>query len=644
MIRTKTQIVNPVRLFGPAGLVAYYPLSTESLFADYSGAGLHGTSPGTFGSRVGRQHPTLNFDGDLTSYIAINSSTINGEGKRSLSLWARLDTLNTGDTTLYSEGYGTAIRAKVVLSNAGAVTVTTYSGIGGSAVLTAPAGTIKTNQWFHLAFVQYLDFGNSLHRLYINGKLVSTVGTSITPYVANIGTIGAARSNMGATAQIDGAIEEVVLYKRTLAPAEIAAYYQEITGNTLTSKLWALTHFYSPILISEPLTLADTTAARAVVVGKSAADGLSVQDAVDAQAVYTKQINESVTLVDTLSPELGRIAQDDESLTVAETLAYQAEYQRSLSEGMAIADTVVAKAVYSPELSETLGLSDTVTHDRWWTVFSSIRLVNSIGDLVVWESQTLENAFAAGFFLATTWNRTALTLENSIQASPVFSSLALSSAIRNHAEIWKTQRLFNNIWGPSSTTQLHYEYQVLLDGIDVTAKTQSCTINYGEDKFCGDIDITWVDRSMYALVDTSNIAANYMLERVVVNTRIVGETGWLCQGRFYLEKRGTNVSYDKIDVTSWGRTKPALLDRPYATPVTRTWFTDTTALAIATEMAALGPVTLHWEIMDYKILGSNFSVDGSSPIDVISQLAAPVGGIVYSGKNAELHVVYPFRD
>jgi hypothetical protein len=321
-------------------------------------------------------------------------------------------------------------------------------------------------------------------------------------------------------------------------------------------------------------------------------------------------------------------------------------------------DTVAANFYKLGTASSSATLTDSVlrTHEAILrqnfqnTIFNTLALTQPVtyrvGYARLFIGQNVMYSFASPMSMVRTFNRSALTIENNIRTFVASSSFRMYNSFKD--SVWvdgPSQKLWVTIFDPATSPVAgnSYTYQILLDDIDVTAKVASCKITYGIDKYCGEVDITWADYTMFDLVDCSNITQNFMHERLTVYTSRNGEPA-VCQGTFFLEKRGTSATFDKIGLTSWGRTRPAVLSMPYSKPMTKTWDDDTTALAIATEIVATAslPVTLSWEIMDYRVLGGNMIAEAEEPISIISKLAAPVGGILTSDKSGVLRVMYRY--
>jgi len=84
-----------------------------------------------------------------------------------------------------------------------------------------------------------------------------------------------------------------------------------------------------------------------------------------------------------------------------------------------------------------------------------------------------------------------------------------------------------------------------------------------------------------------------------------------------------------------GISPAAALSFPRATPVTKVWVTPTTAKAVAEEV--IGGV-IAWEIPDWPIPAYRLGVTQSSPLQVVSLLAAAAGGVVEATPAGSLRV------
>lgn len=94
----------------------------------------------------------------------------------------------------------------------------------GGTVNLVPASTVSKNQWYHVAIVQ----NGSARSVYVNGTLAASdtlTGTISWPAGSNW-IIGKATANTSAADGIVGAIDDVRVYSRALAPADITALSQ----------------------------------------------------------------------------------------------------------------------------------------------------------------------------------------------------------------------------------------------------------------------------------------------------------------------------------------------------------------------------------------------------------------------------------
>lgn len=298
--------------------------------------------------------------------------------------------------------------------------------------------------------------------------------------------------------------------------------------------------------------------------------------------------------------------------------------------------------------------SDTEDTSFRYQMFLRQPLINELEFIHLFSRSPIVNSLAAPKFMIKNNYRTALHLENNIRQAVWAARSSIRNSLLNVGDrLFASQRLVNSLLvGVKKSTTISTGYRILLDTIDVTNLVQSCTMNYSMESFTASVDIVWAhtsltkadDNSLYNLIDCSDIPTNYDRERIEVYTCILSNDSpiWTLQGKFFLEKRGTTIDYKSIIPTSWGRNRTAKLALPYATPLSKTWTTTTTAKTIAEELCSEAGVELSWEIQDYRVLGSNLSVDGAEPISVISTLASTLGGVLTCTKDGTLRVIYRY--
>lgn len=230
---------------------------------------------------------------------------------------------------------------------------------------------------------------------------------------------------------------------------------------------------------------------------------------------------------------------------------------------------------------------------------------------------------------------------NSTTPTSITTSLVSNSIISTYTRVVKilpVTSLISSALGVITSREANTTYKIYLDGGDVTSKVKSCNVVYSRDSFCGQVDIEWADWSYFTQLDCTDMPNNFKQERFSVYMNDV------LLGRFLNEKRDVSVSFEETRPTSWGRTKTAFLTGPYTVPIipsVKEWNTDSTALAICQELAAIEGITLRWEILDFKVRGGKFVMEEEYPIDGIKRLAASIGGIVTTSRfSPELVVRY----
>lgn len=81
----------------------------------------------------------------------------------------------------------------------------------------AASTTVPLNTWSHIAYT----FDGSIRKIYLNGSLVDTGTTSLSPFVPTMVVLGSAGGSLG----FPGKLDDIRIYKRALSDADIAAIY-----------------------------------------------------------------------------------------------------------------------------------------------------------------------------------------------------------------------------------------------------------------------------------------------------------------------------------------------------------------------------------------------------------------------------------
>lgn len=215
------------------GLLAYWNLDegeAGSPVLDGSGFGLHAT-PSTNPPGPSRDVPpvhfvdpySLTFNGQDQWLNVGNPPLLNSGGPVSIAAWARPATLN-GYHNLVAHGWRSNPNQEVALRiNGGDYQFVFWNTIDHGATASIPSS--DAGAWVHLCGV----FDGSQYRLYRNGALAATTDDATGP-PANIDApwaIGARAPQPDAVERLfEGQLDEVRIYGRALATAEVEALYR----------------------------------------------------------------------------------------------------------------------------------------------------------------------------------------------------------------------------------------------------------------------------------------------------------------------------------------------------------------------------------------------------------------------------------
>lgn len=178
--------------------------------------------------------------------------------------------------------------------------------------------------------------------------------------------------------------------------------------------------------------------------------------------------------------------------------------------------------------------------------------------------------------------------------------------------------------GPGAPTG---DFDILIDGISVKSDVIDCNITLDEGQFANTCEITIADINLWPDVEP-NLSGDLRVE-VKIGT---------VQYFFMLEERGVGSAVSQSSINIWGRSKTALLDAPYSVPLD----TELDATKLASEIVDdLAPgFTIDWQVLDYYVGTEAIEQLGKTPVQVIAELAAAVGGIIRCSPDGDLVIRY----
>jgi len=222
---------------GSGGLVAYWKMddnAANTTVTDSSGKGNHGVARQNTSalSTAGKFDSALTFNGSSDYIDCGNNSSLNITGDVSISAWVRFDSLPNYQTIVTKRGVVTDATSNYTLKTSS----TTHTGTAnelefqyhdgtGWQVYTTSNANLTTGRWYH-AVVTY-TFGSSASiKFYLDNSLLNggwTLGSGSSPVQTNTKpvTIGGLIDGE----KLNGAIDNLMIFSRTLSATEIGAFY-----------------------------------------------------------------------------------------------------------------------------------------------------------------------------------------------------------------------------------------------------------------------------------------------------------------------------------------------------------------------------------------------------------------------------------
>jgi hypothetical protein len=178
--------------------------------------------------------------------------------------------------------------------------------------------------------------------------------------------------------------------------------------------------------------------------------------------------------------------------------------------------------------------------------------------------------------------------------------------------------------GPGAATG---DFDILIDGVSVKGQVLDCTIVMDEGQFANTCNLSLADVDLWPDLEP-DLSGDLRIEVKIGTVHYF----------FMLEERSDDAAVDRNTIGIWGRSKTALLDAPYSSPLT----TELEATKLASEIVAdLAPdFTVDWGVLDYYVGPGSIEQLGRRPLEVIAELAGGVRGIVRCSPEGDLVIRY----
>ncbi|QWR78136.1 LamG domain-containing protein [Candidatus Magnetomonas plexicatena] len=227
--------------------------------------------------------------------------------------------------------------------------------------------------------------------------------------------------------------------------------------------------------------------------------------------------------------------------------------------------------------------------------------------------------------------RKCVTLLNGI-TDPFNYIAAFANTLEEHIHI---PYYLRNSLRPTLTTRVSPAWDIMLDGTSIKKYVKKINLTKRDSE---PIDHIEIELAGLKLWDVCNPATNYGQLRIKFTISPKGDSP-IINYEFYLETREKKESATpdgSANINIWGRQKPAILAKGFASKLSDTYY-NRYASEIAAEIVGANNYSplLTWECDDYWI--SEFSTN-DYPIDALIKLAEAIGAIVRTKADGSLTV------
>lgn len=384
-------------------LVSYWKLDESSGNPQDSHGSNHGTLNGSVAYGSGKLNNCAQFTGGYLDFGQTASLRFTGATAFTFSFWIKTNTAENafffGEGDIDTNGAGTVFNWSSALSTA-KVRFQFVSTVGGGISLDS-AAQIKDGNWHHVVVTYDGSTNGTGLKMYIDGTLDATgTGTgNITGTFHNANDEFIIGSREGGNQPVTAHIDEAGVWSRELTSGEVTTLYGAGTppaypfANNYTQSVNETVTLVDSISkgagksLNEAITLVDT---QTKATAKSLSEVVTLVDTLTANMFYTEDLNEILALNDVAieAKIVGKTL--DEVLPIADTI--RRDMTRIFSETATLVDTLTKQIALNKTFNEEITLLDSISKQAGKTLNEFVELIDSISTNLAYSRSLTEVA------------------------------------------------------------------------------------------------------------------------------------------------------------------------------------------------------------------------------------------------------------